>query len=160
MLSGLGQLISTRLFIEDIQPQETEYPTNTTNKTAFDVYREVLLSYRLIFGDAKSRAVAKKHMQYRYDHTPNVVVDPLLQKLCEMDCQHEATYRDIEATDVAQQYSVEHDFPFFGKRLVKIQQFVVQKNPSDWKTLWADRRDLRKTFVQYRGTWCDTAESR
>lgn len=108
------------------------------------MYREVLLSYRLIFGQDKSSRKAWRKF-YKAQNVPPGVEDPLLQRLCGKDCRDETTYKEIKAPDVAPQYSSSEDFPFWGARLLKIQQFVVNKNPSDWKTLWNDRRDLCET---------------
>ena len=113
--------------------------------TVLDFYREILLSYRLIFGqDRKSWKAWKKYCSSQVEAFDKGIADPLLATLCGRDSRRERTYTEIQAPEIEQQYSAREDFPFFGERLVKIQQFVLKKNPSDWKTLWNDRRDLRK----------------
>jgi hypothetical protein len=119
-------------------------PTNPRN-VAFEFYKEVLLSYRLIFGqDKRSRKAWRRHCYKELMAFSADIADPLLEALCGKDCRNELTYEKIEAPEIAQQYSARNDFPFFGERLVEIQQFVLKKSPGDWTTLWNDRRDLRK----------------
>lgn len=37
-------------------------------------------------------------------------------------------------------YSSQDDFPLFGKRLAKLQEFIVRQQPSELSDLWRDRR--------------------
>jgi hypothetical protein len=121
--------------------------------TAFDFYREVLLTYRLIFGQEQKSAKAWKRYCNAdiHSHDTTDTNDPLLPILCGKHCKNEATYANIEAPEIGQQYSARADFPFFGERLVKVQQFVLKKNPSNWKSLWNDRRDLREFLILLQG---------
>ncbi|EHK48803.1 hypothetical protein TRIATDRAFT_215066 [Trichoderma atroviride IMI 206040] len=126
--------------------QTSQIGFETGHSQASDMYREVLLSYRLIFGQDKKSWKAWRNF-YKAQNVPPGIEDPLLRRLCGQDCRYETTYEEIKAPDVAAQYSASEDFPFWGARLLKIQQFVVNKNPSDWKTLWNDRRDVLRFYT-------------
>jgi hypothetical protein len=145
-----------RLFAELLQTQgqgrpSREHPSAAPKRVKpQDLYREVLLTYRVVFGqDKKSWKAWRRYYSKEIGRFNPETADPLLKSLCGKDYRDESTYSDIQAPDIGQQYNSQDDFPFFGDRLIKIQQFVLKKNPSDWKTLWNDRRDLRKLFLRF-----------
>lgn len=70
--------------------------------------------------------------------------DSLLRKLCCADCTHEPLYDEIGAADVRSVYSAQTDFPFFGDRLIALQEYVRLLEPMDLRALYYDRRDLSK----------------
>ena len=77
----------------------------------------------------------------------SVADDPLLYHLCTVDPKNEPLYAEVKLGQAKQQYSVAKEFPFYGHRLVALQQFIVEQNPSDLYALWHDRRDVRKHML-------------
>lgn len=106
------------------------------------MFREVLLSYRLLFGQGEASRKAYSKGDLRKRHRQSILEDSLLDSLCAIDCRKEQLYAEVNAGPPKEQYSARKDFPFFGQRLVALQLFVVDQNPSDFWTLWHDRRDI------------------
>ncbi len=128
-------------------------------------YKEVLLTYRLLFGQHKrswklGRETVKvlthgarswKTLWFRRRQTTRPdeaadTVDSLLGRLCGLDCSKEQLYDAIGAPDVRSVYSAQQDFPFFGDRLIALQEYVRLLEPADFRALFYDRRDLTKFF--------------
>jgi len=71
--------------------------------------------------------------------------DPLLYTLCGKSCSSDDSqriYDDIDANEPANYYNPHSEFPFFGKRLLELQQFVKQHQPQTLRSLLNDRRDV------------------
>ncbi|MCJ1371021.1 hypothetical protein MMC20_002236 [Loxospora ochrophaea] len=105
-----------------------------------DIYEEVLHTYRLIFGQQSRAFKAFRQCNFLQQISPEDY-DPLLQNLCGQNCEAQEIYKRIDVGHVQSAYSARSHFPFFGKRLLSLQDFVLQRNPSDLKTLYYDRRD-------------------
>lgn len=133
--------------------------------TAGMFYREVLLTYRLLFGQHKRswklcretgglyvhdiRSWRTLWLRRRGNKGPDGTadtVDSLLDRLCAPDCSREQLYDDVGAPDVRSVYSAQQDFPFFGDRLIALQEYVRFLGPTDFRSLFYDRRDLTKFF--------------
>jgi hypothetical protein len=109
---------------------------------------EVLISYRLIFGQTKNshrdfKTLSRKWAK-SWNSTPELQkqADPMLYILCGQPCtspEASAIYDEIEAEDPSTHYSPVTDFPFFGERLVELQNYVRGHN---FMALWYDRRDV------------------
>ena len=115
------------------------------------VSQEVLMSYRLLFGQTRgARGLAKaalKVLQHQdphydqllellsaraYDHT----LAALPSSLWPIPCRSfEDTLQEEDA------YSAQDDFPMFGQRLAKLQEFNLRQQPSKLRDLWRDRRN-------------------
>jgi hypothetical protein len=131
---------------------------------AFSEYcREVLLSYRLIFGiDHRSRRAfqSDEMTKWRVDVTNDGrsgcehKLDPLLQLLCtdsakSPDLQGVLERLGGQETNTSAGYALEQ-FPFLGQRLADLQRFGVSQKPYDWKAvLWHDRRDARNWWMMW-----------
>ena len=123
-----------------------------------EYFREVLLSYRLIFGQNKAsyRAFNRKIPTWgarwncscedakpdqQYDDS-----DPMLLTLCGSTYKSPNARRIYEAIDalddVTEYYHPYYDFPFLGNRLLNLQSFVKSRNPHSWTALWHDRRNI------------------
>ncbi|KAJ4263558.1 hypothetical protein NW762_006377 [Fusarium torreyae] len=76
--------------------------------------------------------------------TRGLANDSLLVRLCCADCTQEPLYDEIGAPDVRSVYSAQHDFPFFGDRLIALQEYVRLIEPMDLRALYYDRRDLAR----------------
>jgi hypothetical protein len=69
----------------------------------------------------------------------------MLERLCGHSCESDEVadiYIAIDAEDPSNHYNPIMDFPFFGKRLVAIQDYVRGHNPHNFKALWYDRRNV------------------
>lgn len=161
-------LILHRLYVDG-----TQYFSSTPTEEPIDLtpayFREVLLSYRLIFGqDASSARTYRTVWKTSSSPTapnprsPNPILpvsnqdiveesnsdaeaDPLLQLLCG---QHWKTpnafafYRDIDAETTSPYYYPESDFPFLRRRILNLQAFVQGRSPHSLKSLWHDKRNV------------------
>jgi hypothetical protein len=115
-------------------------------------YQEVLMSYRLLFGQSRSArklAIASLGMLKKKDSDE---YDPLLDLLCAQSCTSKiralplslwpVSCRSFEGTlQEESTYSSQDDFPMFGQRLAKLQEFNLRQQPSKLRDLWRDRRD-------------------
>lgn len=135
------------------QPQERD------SLTFYEFLRDMILSYRLIFGmDPKSRALfrteAKKWQhdsllggpfsgQKMYD------MDPLLRLLCTDSGQStelKQLLNLLDGEETSSRYSFE-DFPFLGSRLQQLQTFIEGHKPTTWRLLWHNRTDTKNWYV-------------
>lgn len=82
--------------------------------------------------------------------------DPLLHTLCGKSCLSEeaqAVYEDIEANEPIEHYP-HSEFPFFGKRLLELQQFVQQYQPQNVRSLLNDRRNVAAWYNLWNNQVC------
>jgi hypothetical protein len=108
--------------------------------TAEAVFREILLSYRLIFSSDESswRRFNKyySHLEPR-NHSMLSTDDPLLKVLCGQTWRSshpKEIYQEIEAGEPCSFYATS-DFPVFGHRLYQIHDFMSQ-GPRSITALW------------------------
>jgi hypothetical protein len=125
---------------------------------ADDFFREVLLSYRLIFGqDKRSRNAYRKHAAKRdrgndkgkYERRQHPE-DPLLALLCGQSWRSSKSRAIYQAVDLDEEVSKIYtvtDFPFLGKRLLQLQRFSKCQYPHGWIMLWHDRRNLSEWWT-------------
>jgi hypothetical protein len=115
-----------------------------------DYFREVLLSYRLIFGqDKKSWKAFVEKSALRPPGWDCLLpgfddADPLLQTLCGTSASSPAAadlYAEIEAEEVSPYYYPD-SFPFLGRRILDLQTFIKGRHPHNWRALWNDRRNV------------------
>ncbi|KAI1408048.1 hypothetical protein F5Y13DRAFT_115086 [Hypoxylon sp. FL1857] len=116
------------------------------------LHREILMSYRLLFGQRRgSRQLAKVALKTLKDKEGDKY-DDLLDLLCTHRCDSKirslpvslwpVTCRTFEG-DLQEEnsYSSQDDFPLFGQRLVKLQEFTLRQQPSKLGDLWRDKRN-------------------
>ena len=112
-----------------------------------EIFKDVLLSYRLLFGQNSGSWKAFRKDYHDFDgitRNGEILCDPLLSKLCGQGWEKErGFYKDLDAIDAPSHYRVQ-DFPFLGSRLLRLQNFSKHQEPHDWKVLWNDRRDISK----------------
>ncbi|KAL8797877.1 MAG: hypothetical protein Q9195_000229 [Heterodermia aff. obscurata] len=115
-----------------------------------EFFRDVLLSYRLLFGQNSGSWKAFRKAYNDVDgvtRSGEILHDPLLGRLCGQKWEKErAFYKDLDAIDAPSHYRVQ-DFPFLGSRLLRLQNFSKHQEPHDWKVLWNDRRDIMKSYT-------------
>jgi hypothetical protein len=122
-----------------------------------EFFREILLSYRLIFGqDDRSWRIFSRMVQTQENyrgHTswgPSWDCDPMLLILCgKSSTNAEACriYDEIDANEPTSYADPNTDFPFFGKRLLELQQFINQHQPQNIRSLLHDRRDVSAWYT-------------
>ncbi|KAL8950291.1 MAG: hypothetical protein Q9222_003657 [Ikaeria aurantiellina] len=112
-----------------------------------EFFRDVLLSYRLLFGQNRRSWKAFNKMYADADgvtKSGDVLHDPLLRRLCGQKWEKERNfYKDLDANEAPSHYRTQ-DFPYLGSRLLRLQNFSKHQEPHDWKVLWFDRRDISK----------------
>ncbi|KAI1737182.1 hypothetical protein F4680DRAFT_468382 [Xylaria scruposa] len=123
------------------------------------LHREVLMSYRLLFGQTlKSRRQAKAVLQKQKRDQPRQY-DAFLEALCTRPSRDKmvrtipqeiwpATCHNFDGLlQEESTYSSQDDFPLFGQRLVKLQTFSRRQQPSKLTDLWRDRRDTLQWYT-------------
>ena len=118
--------------------RNTSYSCASDNEVT-DFLQEVLLSYRLLFGQSK----AGRHFYRRSwsstpteDNTPSERQDPLLPILCgrkSISFFLSGKERTI--------YRLARDFPMLRCRIASMSKQVASTKPRGWKELWRDKRD-------------------
>lgn len=90
---------------------------------------EILLSYRLLFGqDKESRKIFKEMV--------NDADDMILQELCSTKENHfPELFKERDF------YRLKRDFPILRSRLATLSHQMSNMKPRGWKELWKDKRD-------------------
>jgi hypothetical protein len=115
-----------------------------------NLHQEILMSYRLIFGQTRSsRSLARSTLQSLksepdYDALLDIVCGEsrktvaarLPSSLWPVSCR--SFDGDLQEEDT---YSSQDDFPMFGPRLAALQLFNLRQQPSRLRDLWRDRRN-------------------
>lgn len=130
---------SDRLFSDHIQPNDY---TPVVLEDASEYHREILLSYRLFFGQDKQ----SYSDFYRYCAIPEdeEYPDHLLPTLCGADWespQAKKIYDLIDADDPSPQYMPSAHFPYLGQRLLELQKYVEGRNAGNFRSIWHDKRN-------------------
>jgi hypothetical protein len=120
-------------------------------------FEEILLTYRLIFGqdDRSYKAFSRmvpvwEEQRGRTSREMTWACDPILLILCGNSATSEEArkiYDEIEANAPANCYDPNTQFPFFGKRLLELQQFVKHHQPQNVRALLNDRRDVAAWYI-------------
>ena len=112
-------------------------------------YREIIQSYRILFGQDRHswKAFAKDFGSNSPLFQADPCEDPLLPRLCGSEWLKLSIYEDVDASGAKNVYSARADFPFFGNRLSNLQDFAVTQCPSNWRTVWRDRRDVPRFWT-------------
>ncbi|KAJ6780995.1 hypothetical protein PWT90_09036 [Aphanocladium album] len=131
--------------------------------------REVMLSYRVLFGQRRDSRKQFQKVQKRRVTDTGDEYDPLLDIVCgEPLGRHvDALPGDIWPEAVVDEsgrlleqdvYSTSLEFPLLGARLLKIQEFDVRQQPSRVRDLWRDRRNPLQC-PPARGRWSGSSVS-
>ncbi|MCJ1309172.1 hypothetical protein MMC25_002828 [Agyrium rufum] len=148
----------------DIAMHEYSDSPEVTSSVLAALGREVILSYRLLFGqDPRSRKEFLR-IEKRKVTTFENQHDALLDVLCgKAVAGHAKTLpREIwpescvdEDGKLLEQdvYSVALEFPILGPRLLKIQNFDLRQRPSRVRDLWRDRRNPLQCDRIYSEQW-------
>ncbi|KIV90278.1 hypothetical protein, variant [Exophiala mesophila] len=149
-----------RLFQDHRTSLVASVPTDAARLGISDFLREIILSYRLIFGMDKSsrRAFEGELEAWARDKSHSTPLssrrlyemDPLLKLVCQSPSPNPNSPSDLlsllellDGEETSTLYPFE-EFPFLGKRLAELQRFSIAHKPNDWKSLvWIDRRDVK-----------------
>jgi hypothetical protein len=117
------------------------------------LHQEVLMSYRLLFGQKRdSRRLVKAALRALRNEVEDEY-DGLLDFICAHECNGKlmrslsvdlwpVSCRGVEGSlQEDSSYSSQDDFPLFGQRLVKLQEFTRRQQPSELWDLWRDKRN-------------------
>ncbi len=121
---------------------------------AAQLHQEVIMSYRLLFGQKRgSRRLAGRVLKRQKDEKA-VEYDTLLDVVCTQAYKRggpvgrlppdlwPVTCLSFDCTlQENTSYSSIDDFPLFGHRLAKLQDFTLRQHPSKLTDLWRDRRN-------------------
>jgi hypothetical protein len=135
------------------QPQERD------SLTFYDFLRDMMLSYRLLFGmTSKSRKAFRAEIKnWQHDSLHDgpfsgqkmYEMDPLLWYLCAESGPSPELVQLLSLLDgeeTSPRYSFE-DFPFLGSRLLQLQTFIEGHRPTTWSLLWHNRTDTKNWWV-------------
>src|SRR5436305_14874279 len=124
---------------------------------ASDFFKEVLLSYRLLFGENKKshRAFSKCIPQWQEEWNSGPVErkppdDRLLLALGSQSWESDElkdVWNEIAAGDPAPYYSPTSDFKFLGRRLIELQNHVSDHSPQSFVALWDDTRNMQSWWT-------------
>jgi len=132
-----------RIFQDSVTSSDLSSPH--TEDAARQFFKEILLSYRLIFSQTKSsRKTFNKHVK-KWGLKSKTNSDPMLYRLCGNGCDADEVrelYLEAGADDPSNHYNPAVDFPFLGKRFDILQDYVQGHNPSSLWALWHDRRNV------------------
>ncbi|KAF2722642.1 hypothetical protein K431DRAFT_266215 [Polychaeton citri CBS 116435] len=111
--------------------------------------QEVLMSYRLLFGQSRAARGAGKALLQKLaaEHSYDGLLVDLCTKPQKKIKQLPASFWPISCRDFdmrlqeAESYSSQDDFPIFGSRLAVLQEFNLKQQPSKLRDLWRDRRN-------------------
>ena len=116
-----------------------EQPDNILANVNRSMFREALLSYRLIFGqNLDSRRLFR--FQEKKRASKDGYTDQLLVRLCGNSKDISVMSEDHTLYEQAFYDSVV-DFPHYGPRLEILQRYVSARKSRNIKDLWQDRRD-------------------
>lgn len=106
-----------------------------THQDVTELHEEVVLSYRLLFGQHLKSRKLFRHLR-PFEHIPSNGRDVFLSDLCErkeLDPSLGIGERDS--------YELARDFAHLRTRLVRLSTYLDERKPRSWKELWLDNRD-------------------
>lgn len=134
---------------------------NNADVPASDYFREILLTYRLLFGlDERSwKSFSRILTTIEEQQLPvdtAVFWDPMLQTLCGKSAASEdaqSVYNALDISEAAPTYPCA-EFPYFSKRILALQDYVKQHQPHNLRALWTDRRDVATWYNLWTNQVC------
>ncbi|KAJ2985403.1 hypothetical protein NUW58_g5547 [Xylaria curta] len=110
-----------------------------------DLAKELLQTYHIIFkDDRRARRIYQRHERRKAAIGSDGITDFYLDEVCGA---HLSTSRFKFGGPVRESYHAEGDFPFFCRRLLRIQEYVEGIQPNRFISLWRDRRDLQRWYT-------------
>lgn len=134
------------------------------------LYREVLLTYRLLFGQSShSRALALK--LFKQLHVSPGDIDPFHFTICTVSTTRRRFFRQTANPELpadlfpatildldnclieSDTYSSRDDFPLFGSRLLAVQKYNLRQQPSCVRGRCRDRRNPLQWYTFWAMLW-------
>ncbi|KAK1826925.1 hypothetical protein QBC39DRAFT_363154 [Podospora conica] len=145
-------------------------PMHTLGRDPSSVHREVLLSYRLLFGQSPgSRKLALKLLKQLKESSG--AIDPFLVTICSTPLAKSRFLRPLSGSPLpndifptssldldnclveSDTYSSQDDFPCFGQRLLAVQHYNLRQQPRRIRDLWRDRRNPLQWYTFWAVLW-------
>lgn len=142
----------------------------TLERDPSSVHRELLLSYRLLFGQSSgSRKLAVKLLKQLKESSGDV--DPFLVTICSTPLSKSWFLRPLSGSPIpndifptssldldnrlveSDTYSSQDDFPCFGQRLLAVQHYNLRQQPRRIRDLWRDRRNPLQWYTFWAVVW-------
>jgi hypothetical protein len=129
-----------------------------------DFFCEILWSYRVIFSQNKMswqdfRRLYNKSSPAFHPNPNNTQAidqtnsDPILRRLLTHGWRRSTSstmvslFSDLSAPPFKVVYSARADFPYLGRKLLVLQDYMNAQNPNDLRTLLYDRRDVLRFWT-------------
>ena len=114
-------------------------PPDDMDRPFDDFCREILITFGMIFGqESRSRSAVAKRYRYLPEQVKN---DAVFLDLCTKRWEDHILFSYLDSPPIRSNYSTEKDFPFLGRKLTRIQEYMTTQSPNDFHTLIFDRRD-------------------
>ncbi|KAI9677973.1 MAG: hypothetical protein M1822_008081 [Bathelium mastoideum] len=97
--------------------------------------REIILSYRLLFGQNKKARRLFRRLNPFQDY-PKETRDEMLYLLC----GRKRLQTSLEVHE-RESYDLTYDFPILGPKLATLVNHLSERKPRTWRELWQDKRD-------------------
>lgn len=106
-----------------------------TTEDVDELLSEILLSYRLLFGQDKDSRALFRVGKVCSPHGCIPVIDGALASLCGRKTCDVFNFKERAV------YDLQQDFPVLKSRLVTAMRHLASKRPRTWRELWQDKRD-------------------
>ncbi|KAJ5710115.1 hypothetical protein N7493_009707 [Penicillium malachiteum] len=115
--------------------------------SAHPLFKEILLSYRLIFADdSQARSIFHKKEKESARISRGTATEPYLDKLCGEKPRYKS-YLPTFGSPLTVSYSKSRDFPYLAGRLSDLQSYIRAQQPNRLTALWYDRRNLLSWYT-------------
>jgi hypothetical protein len=141
--------------------QDDQQNPDPLSHSWLQLQREVLLSYRLIFGQDKKSCKLFARILKEDRKGKNLLQDPLLETLC-TKAHNSPSMRRLSPSiwpkscislenelRKQEEYDVQGDFPILGQRLLAVQNFNLRQRPRTFWAFWKDTRDRPGWFTAW-----------
>ncbi|KAH7400228.1 hypothetical protein BKA64DRAFT_477638 [Cadophora sp. MPI-SDFR-AT-0126] len=126
------------------------YWSEPDGSDAKDYFREVLLTYRLIFGMHSSSYNMFRQLEkakiWGKDNSPDTMLDVLCGQSWETE-EARQVWDELGVSEPSICYDATASFAFLGDRLLHLQNYVEAHEPAPILTLWHDKRDISKWWT-------------
>lgn len=142
LLSPLGLISFLLIFFSSCAAQTDDNQTWASEVDVAQLLHEILLSYRLLFGQSKDSRRLFRSMGAFNRETPEAH-DPLLEQLC--NCKSVTLLpSSCKERDF---YRLRRDFPVLRGRIASLQQQMHNLKPRGWTEIWKDKRDSAQWYT-------------
>ncbi|KAI0844651.1 hypothetical protein F5Y00DRAFT_273876 [Daldinia vernicosa] len=135
-LSEDNETLIDRLFKSHICRKNCQFNTDSVGKLYL---AEVLLSYRLLFGQHSHSRKLFREKELKSAKW-NGALDPLLGVLCGNKDVDDST-GIVELLHERNVYKVQDSFPHLGLRLAELADYISGQEPNDFLEVWKDQRN-------------------